>query len=55
MQEEWREMHAFLEAGARTGWVQPHVGKEYRLEDAAASHADIINTSGAMGKLVLKL
>ena len=48
-------MHAFLEAGALTGWVQPHVGKEYPLEDAAAAHNDVINNSGTMGKLVLKL
>ena len=55
MQAEWREMHAFLEAGAVSGWVRPHVGKEYPLEDAPTAHNDVVNNSGAMGKLVLRL
>ncbi|KAK7094797.1 quinone oxidoreductase-like isoform X1 [Littorina saxatilis] len=51
--DEWREMHALLEAGGETGWVQPHVGKEYKLEDVAKAHNDVINCAGACGKLVL--
>lgn len=53
--EEWKEMHAFLEAGAEEGWVKPHVGKEYRLEEAADAQRDVIENKGALGKLVLKL
>ena len=48
-------MHAFLEAGADSGWLKPHVGKEYPLDQAGAAHNDVINNPGAAGKLVLKL
>lgn len=53
--EDWKEMHSFMEAGAEDGWVNPHVNREYPLEEAAAAHHDIINNSGTVGKLVLKL
>ena len=41
--------------GGEAGWVQPHVGKEYSLEEAAAAHTDVIETTAACGKLVLKI
>nr|KAG5710572.1 hypothetical protein BaRGS_013218 [Batillaria attramentaria] len=53
--DEWRETTAFLEDGMVSGWLQPVVGKEYPLEDVAKAHDDIINNTGTLGKLVLKL
>ncbi|PVD22252.1 hypothetical protein C0Q70_18060 [Pomacea canaliculata] len=50
---EWQEMHAYVEAGMEIGWLQPHVGKEYPLEQAAQAQIDVINNSGTLGKLVL--
>jgi NADPH2:quinone reductase len=55
LQEEWRDMHAFLEAGAENGWLKPHVGKEYTLDQASQTHIDIITNTGTTGKLVIKL
>lgn len=46
-------MHAYVEAGMEIGWLQPHVGKEYPLEQAAQAQIDVINNSGTLGKLVL--
>lgn len=53
--EEWREVTSFLEAGMETGWVQPVIGKEYPLEEVAKAHDDVVNNTGTLGKLVLKL
>lgn len=52
---EWKELHAAIQAGMRTGWVNPHVGKIYSLDKAGDAHRDIINNSGSQGKLVIKL
>lgn len=53
--EEYAECHSFLWKGAEEKWLAPHVCRDYPLEHAAASHTDIINSSGTKGKLVLTL
>ena len=52
---ELAESHAAIQAGMKAGWLQPIVGKEFPLAEAAAAHEDIINGQGAIGKLVLKV
>src|SRR5262249_4531562 len=39
--------------GAASGWLRPVIGKEFRLQDAAASHELIMNATGANGNVVL--
>lgn len=53
--DEWKEMHAAIQAGMRSGWVLPHVGREYSLDEASKAHNDVINNTGAQGKIVIKL
>ncbi len=48
-------MGAALGAGFEEGWLTPVVDKEYPLEQAAEAHRDIIESSGAKGKLVLAI
>lgn len=54
-EEEWKQMHAGIQAGMKVGWLKPHIAKEYTLEQAASAHRDIINNSGSQGKLVIKI
>ncbi|XP_076837814.1 quinone oxidoreductase isoform X2 [Brachyhypopomus gauderio] len=53
--EEKVETAAVLFAGMEAGWLRPLVGPEYPLENAAQAHEDIINSSGASGKMVLTM
>ncbi|XP_060085056.1 quinone oxidoreductase-like [Ylistrum balloti] len=53
--EEWKQMHAGIKDGMTEGWLKPHIGHAYSLDEAAQAHNDIINTKGATGKLILKL
>ena len=53
--DELAESHAAIQAGMKAGWLQPIVGKEFPLAEAAAAHEDIINGQGAIGKLVLNV
>ncbi|KAJ8303722.1 hypothetical protein KUTeg_018645 [Tegillarca granosa] len=55
VEEEWKQMHAGIQAGMKVGWLKPHIAKEYTLEQAASAHRDIINNSGSQGKLVIKI
>lgn len=52
---DWKEAHAAIQSGMEAGWIKPHIGKEYSLAQAADAHNDVINNSGAQGKLVIKL
>lgn len=55
-QEEWDEMTAAIEAGIKSGWVQPIVAREYPLAEAKQAQLDIMDSSlGASGNLVLKI
>lgn len=53
VQEERQECAAALLDGIAAGWLKPSVGFEYPLERVVKAHEDIINSSGARGKMVL--
>jgi NADPH2:quinone reductase len=50
--EELREIHAGLIAGLENGSLNPVIGKEFPLADAAKAHVAVME-SGAYGKIVL--
>lgn len=54
-ENEWTQMHAALEAGQKTGWLVPQVGKTYKLDDADKAQNDVINNTGTTGNLILKI
>lgn len=50
------ETGAFLNAGQKSGWLKPHVGQEYQLENVAKAHEQVIEHSGgSRGKIVLTI
>ncbi|XP_069121373.1 quinone oxidoreductase-like [Argopecten irradians] len=53
--EDLEDMHAGIREGMSAGWLQPHIGHAYCLEDAPQAHNDIINTKGATGKIIIKM
>ncbi|CAC5384480.1 qor [Mytilus coruscus] len=53
--DDWKEMNASIQTGMQKGWVKPHIGKEYSLNQSSAAHNDVINNTGTQGKLVIKL
>ncbi|KAK3087239.1 hypothetical protein FSP39_003459 [Pinctada imbricata] len=54
-QEEMKEMSGAIDAGLGPGgWVKPHIGREYSLDNAPQAHGDIINNTGATGRLIIK-
>ncbi|XP_056388669.1 quinone oxidoreductase-like [Hyla sarda] len=53
--EDWREAGAALFGGMESGWLKPLIGPEYSLEKASQAHEDIIQNSGATGKMVFVL
>ncbi|NXH16131.1 QOR oxidoreductase, partial [Bucco capensis] len=52
-EEERQECARAVAAGTEAGWLRPAVGSEYPLEKVAEAHEDIIQCSGARGKMVL--
>jgi NADPH2:quinone reductase len=50
--DESREIHAGLVAGLENGTLNPVIGKEFPLADAAKAHVAVME-SGAYGKIVL--
>uniref|UniRef100_A0A3B4ZKH2 Quinone oxidoreductase n=1 Tax=Stegastes partitus TaxID=144197 RepID=A0A3B4ZKH2_9TELE len=54
-QEEMKQCAAQLFAGMEAGWLRPVVGPKYPMEKAAQAHKDIIETSGASGKVILTI
>ncbi|KAG8437175.1 hypothetical protein GDO86_008029 [Hymenochirus boettgeri] len=50
--EERKETSAALFGGMEAGWLKPLIGPEYSLEKASQAHEDIIQSSGATGKMV---
>ncbi len=49
---EVRETNAAIQAGMEAGWLRPIVGKEFKLEEAARAHEEVIGGK-ALGKMVL--
>ena len=52
-EQEAREMRAALNAGLENGTLRPVVGQKLPLAEAARAHEEIMNHSGALGKMVL--
>lgn len=50
--EERIESFSALFAGVEAGWLKPLIGPEYTLDKAPQAHEDIIQTSGATGKMI---
>jgi NADPH2:quinone reductase len=50
--QELGPIHAALYAGLENGTLQPIVGREFRLDEAAKAH-EAVMSSGALGKIVL--
>src|SRR5271165_4001429 len=50
---EARAMHAALGAGLENGTLNPVVGQKFPMAEAARAHEEIMNHSGALGKIVL--
>ncbi len=55
VQEERKECAAMLYTGMAHDWLRPVVGSKYPLANAAQAHHDIIESSGASGKIVLTM
>ncbi|XP_023702473.1 quinone oxidoreductase isoform X1 [Cryptotermes secundus] len=53
--EETQETAEVILRGIESGWVNPVISREYKLDEATEAHHDIIRTTGARGKLVFKL
>ncbi|XP_063795137.1 quinone oxidoreductase-like isoform X2 [Pseudophryne corroboree] len=51
--EDWKETGAALIGGMEAGWLNPLIGPEYPLEKTVQAHEDIIQGTGATGKMVL--
>ena len=47
------EIHAALISGLSNGTLNPVIGKEFPLADAPRAHAALMESSGALGKVVL--
>jgi NADPH2:quinone reductase len=50
--EHLEEIHAGIGAGLENGSLNPVIGKEFPLADAARAHVAVME-SGALGKIVL--
>ncbi|XP_044156360.1 quinone oxidoreductase isoform X3 [Bufo gargarizans] len=53
--DDWKEASAALFKGMESGWLKPLIGPEYPLEKAPQAHQDIIQNSGATGKMIFVL
>lgn len=45
-------MHAGISEGLKSGWLKPHICKEYDLKEGPKAHEEVINNTGALGKRV---
>ncbi|UJR17388.1 hypothetical protein I4U23_004283 [Adineta vaga] len=53
--EEYQMMNAYLQNSLKRGYLKPLLGRIYPLEETAQAHIDIINSSGACGRITLKI
>uniref|UniRef100_A0A3Q1B9U6 Enoyl reductase (ER) domain-containing protein n=1 Tax=Amphiprion ocellaris TaxID=80972 RepID=A0A3Q1B9U6_AMPOC len=53
--EENKQSAAYFFSGMEAGWLRPLVGPKYTLDKAAQAHKDIIESSGAAGKMILTM
>ena len=52
-QEARKVISAAIRAGIESGWIKPHIGKEFPLEGASVAHNEVMNGNGACGRIVL--
>ncbi|XP_061792676.1 quinone oxidoreductase isoform X2 [Nerophis lumbriciformis] len=52
---ERQECASLVYAGMEAGWLSPVVGAQYPLDQAAQAHLDIIQSAGAVGKMILTM
>ncbi|XP_072024139.1 quinone oxidoreductase-like [Amphiura filiformis] len=52
-QKSRKVISAAINAGIQSGWIKPHIGKEFSLEGAPQAHHEIIDGPGALGRIVL--
>ena len=56
LQNDYSEMGAFMSKGQADGWLQPVVGQQYPLEQAADAHVEVIaHRTVTSGKIVLNM
>lgn len=48
-------MNAYLQNGFKQGILKPLLGRTYPLEEVAQAHTDTIHSSGACGRITLKI
>ena len=48
-------MHEAIAEGMKAGWIQPHIGKAYSLDEAPLAHDEVINSGKSLGKRVFSL
>ena len=46
---------AHLQSGFRQGYLKPLLSRIYSLEETAQAHTDIIHSSGARGRITIKI
>ncbi|GAB6025151.1 hypothetical protein CHUAL_010574 [Chamberlinius hualienensis] len=51
---EWKLMTAGISGGIEAGYIKPVIDKQYSIDDVTKAHVDVINSTGAKGKLILK-
>jgi len=52
-EQDLREIHTALVAGLETGSLRPVIAQRIPLVEAARAHAEIMNPSGKLGKMIL--
>ena len=53
LQEELDESVALVTRGLEQNWLLPIIGSKYTMEEVSTAHKDIIENSGAKGKMIL--
>ncbi|XP_076048557.1 quinone oxidoreductase-like isoform X2 [Oratosquilla oratoria] len=53
--EEWNLIGERVAEGISSGWVKPVINKIYDLHKAGEAHHDVIHSTGAKGKLVVRV
>lgn len=52
---DYMKMHEAMAEGMKAGWLQPHVGKVYPLEEAGLAHAELMSSGKSIGKRILRV
>lgn len=50
------ETSAYLAAGQEKGWLKPHIGHEYTMDQVMKAQEEVIaHSDGSRGKIILKI